>query len=121
MDGYEKAMVAARAAEEKRAVDVVVLDLREFTVVADYFVIATGESVVQLRAIAEGVEEAMEAVGVRLLGREGTPQSRWVLMDYGDVVVHLLGPEERAYYRLERLWGPDRARPPVLRRVRGRP
>jgi ribosome-associated protein len=121
MDGYEKAMVAARAAEEKRAVDVVVLDLREYTLVADYFVVATGESVVQLRAIAEGVEEAMEAAGVRLLGREGTPQSRWVLMDYGDVVVHLLGPEERAYYRLERLWGPERARPPVARRVRGRP
>jgi ribosome-associated protein len=120
MHGYDKALVAARAAQEKRATDVVVLDLREYTLVADYFVIATGESVVQLRAIAEGVEEAMEAAGARLLGREGTPQSRWVLMDYGDVVVHLLGPEERAYYRLERLWGPERAQPQPRRRVRGR-
>lgn len=121
MEGYEKALVAARAAEEKRAVDVVVLDLRAYTLVADYFVIATGESVVQLRAITEGVEEAMEATGARLLGREGTPQSRWVLLDYGDVVVHLLGPEERAYYRLERLWGPERVQPATPRRVHGRP
>ncbi len=121
MEGYQKAMVAARAAEEKRATDVVILDLREYTLVADYFVIATGESVVQLRAIAEGVEEAMEAAGARLLGREGTPHSRWLLMDYGDVVVHLLGPEERAFYRLERLWGPERVGPQVPRRVRRRP
>jgi ribosome-associated protein len=120
MEGYEKARVAARAAEDKRADDVVILDLREHTLVADFFVVATGQTVVQLRAIAEGVEEAMEAAGVRLLGREGTPQSRWVLMDYGDVVVHLLGPEEREYYRLERLWGPDRGRPLTPRRLRGR-
>ncbi|MCS7234593.1 MAG: ribosome silencing factor [Armatimonadota bacterium] len=120
MGGYDKALVAARAAEEKRAADVVVLDLREYTLVADYFVIATGESVVQLRAIAEAVEEAMEAAGAHLVGREGTPQSRWVLMDYGDVVVHLFGPEERAYYRLERLWGPQRAQPAAPRRVRSR-
>lgn len=120
MEAYEKARVAARAAERKHADDVVILDLREHTLVADYFVLATGQTVVQLRAIAEGVEEAMEAAGARLLGREGTAQSRWVLMDYGDVVVHLLGPEERAYYRLERLWGPDRAQPAAPRRLRGR-
>ncbi|MER3455333.1 MAG: ribosome silencing factor [candidate division GAL15 bacterium] len=121
MDGYDKALVAARAAEKKKAADVVVLDLRAYTLVADYFVIATGQSVVQLRAIAEAVEEAMDAAGARLLGQEGTPQSRWVLMDYGDVVVHLLGPEERAYYRLERLWGPERFQPATPRRVRSRP
>lgn len=118
MDGHAKAMLAARAAEEKHAADVAILDLRAYTPVADYFVVATGENVVQLRAIAEGIEEAMEAAGVQLLGREGSPQSRWMLLDYGDVVVHLFGPEERAYYRLEQLWGPERAAASTPRRVR---
>ncbi len=120
MEGYEKARVAARAAEDKQAGDVVILDVREHTWVADFFVVATGETVVQLRAIAEGVEQAMELAGARLLGREGSFQSRWVLMDYGDVVVHLLGPEERAYYRLERLWSPQRGQLQSPRRLRGR-
>ena len=105
MDARERAMVAAYAAEEHKAEAVAVLDLRELTLVTDYFVICTGETDVQIRAIVEAIEEAMHASGARLLRREGTEQARWVLLDYGDVVVHVFGPEERKYYRLERLWG----------------
>ncbi len=104
MDARDRALIAAHAAEEHKAEAVVVLDLRGLTLITDYFVICTGETTVQIRAIAEAVEEAMHAAGARLQHREGTEHARWVLLDYGDVVVHIFGPEERKYYRLERLW-----------------
>ncbi|MDR5684242.1 MAG: ribosome silencing factor [Armatimonadota bacterium] len=108
----DRARIAARAAEDRRAEDVVVLDLREQTLITDYFVIATGQTNIQIRAIADGVEEALAASGARLLRREGTERGRWLLLDFGDVVVHVFGPEERKFYRLERLWGAA-ARPPT--------
>lgn len=108
MDARERALLAAHAAEEHKAEAVAVLDVRGQTLVADYFVICTGETAVQIRAITEAVEEAMRAAGARLRHREGTEHARWVLLDYGDVVVHIFGPEERKYYRLERLWGEAR-------------
>lgn len=103
-----KALRAAEAAESKRAEDIVVLDLRDLTLVTDYFVICTGGSRVQIRAIVDGVHEAMvdhaPRAGARPL-REGDAEAQWVLLDFGDVVVHVFGPEARAFYRLERLWG----------------
>jgi ribosome-associated protein len=98
-----KALRAAAAAEDRRAEDVVILDLRGQTLVTDYFVICTGSSRVQIRAIIEAVAEALAEYAPRGL-REGHEAAQWVLLDYGDVVVHVFGPEARAFYRLERLW-----------------
>jgi ribosome-associated protein len=91
-------------AADRKASDIVLLDLRELTTVADYFVICSGGSERQLGAIGDAVVEALRADGVRPLGREGTPASHWILLDYGGVIVHVLTPPERDYYGLERHW-----------------
>jgi ribosome-associated protein len=100
---FAKALRAAGVAEAKRAEDVVVLDLRDQTPVTDYFVICTGTSRVQIRAVVDAI--ATEFAGERPRGvREGGEAGGWVLLDYGDVVVHIFAPESRTFYRLERLW-----------------
>jgi ribosome-associated protein len=86
------------------AEDVVVLDLRGTTIVADYFVISTGTTERQLRALVDALLEELDAEGVSALRVEGTPESGWVLVDYGGVIVHLFSPLKRSYYRLEQLW-----------------
>jgi len=99
-------MAAARTAAENRGADIVVLDMRELTPMFDFFVLATGASRRQLHAISEEIDrELEERMGDRRLGIEGYEESRWILLDYGDVVVHLFEPETRAYYALEDLWG----------------
>jgi ribosome-associated protein len=98
-----KARKAAEIAESKRAEDVVILDLRGLTMVTDYFVICTGTNRVQIKAIIDGIAEALTAPGARGV-QEGDERGQWVLLDYGDVVIHVFGPEARAFYRLERLW-----------------
>lgn len=98
-----KALLAAEAAEARRAEDVVILDLREQTLVTDYFVLCTATSRVQIRAVADAIAEALKGNQVRGV-REGAEAGQWVLLDYGDVVVHVFGPETRAFYRLEKLW-----------------
>jgi ribosome-associated protein len=101
----ERALVAARTADDHRGQDVVVLDLRELTTFFDYFVIVSGTSRRQLHAISEEIDHALEeGLGDRRLGIEGYDESRWILLDYGDVVVHIFEPETRAYYALEQLW-----------------
>ncbi len=89
---------------DKRASDIVLLDLRRVASFTDYFIIATGESRRQLEALLTALEEELKKDGVTPMGREGDPESGWVLLDLGDIVVHLFGPSERAYYDLERLW-----------------
>ena len=106
------ALLAAGAMESKRAADVMVLEIGRFTPVTDYFVIGSAETGVQIRAISDAVEEAMSEAGARLLAREGHARARWVLLDFGTVVVHVFGPEARALYGLERLW----ADAPILER-----
>ncbi len=101
----ERALVAARVAEDNRGRDIVVLDMRELTTLFDFFVIASGTSRRQLHAMSEEIDRALEALGDHRLGVEGFQQSRWILMDYGDIVVHLFDAETRAYYALEELWG----------------
>jgi ribosome-associated protein len=98
-------MLAARTAEENRGTNIVVLDLRELTSVFDFFVLASGTSRRQLHAMSEEIDDAFEGQGDRRLGIEGYEESRWILLDYGDVVVHLFEPEMREYYALEDLWG----------------
>lgn len=97
-------MKAAQAALRKKAADVVVLELTGLTVIADYFVICAGESTTQVRAIADSVEEEFLKRGIRPLGIEGREYSHWILLDYGDVVIHVFEEETRQYYELERLW-----------------
>ncbi len=105
MDPRRKALLAADAAESKLAGDVIVLDLQEHTPVTDFFVIASGGTRVQIRAITEAIEQALEDAGAAPPRTEGRDDGRWVLLDYGDVVVHVMNPREREYYNLERLWG----------------
>ena len=100
------ALAAARTAEENRGLDVTVLDMRPLTPVFDYFVLATGNSRRQLHAISEEIDHALEDdMGDHRMGIEGYHDSRWILLDYGSVVIHLFDRETRDYYALEDLWG----------------
>ena len=98
------ALRAAKAALKKKAVDLTVLDLNGLTVIADYFVICSGESTTQVKAIAEFIEQEFTKRGLKLLGMEGLVYGHWVLLDYGDVIVHVFETETREYYGLEKLW-----------------
>jgi ribosome-associated protein len=100
----EIALVAARAAADKQAVDVTILDVSGLIVITDYFVICSGTSDRQVKTLVEEVEKAVRALGERPVRREGEGDARWVLLDYVDVVVHVFAQEEREYYDLERLW-----------------
>lgn len=97
--------MAAQAAVDKKASDVRILLMTPVTVMTDYFVICSGETLLQARAIADAVEEALEKRGVTPRHREHSPGSGWILLDYGSVVVHVFREEERQFYSLERLWG----------------
>ena len=100
------ALAAARTADENRGRDIVVLDMRQLTPLFDYFVLATGSSRRQLHAMSEEIDHALEeGLGDKRMGIEGYQDSRWILLDYGSVVVHLFDDETRDYYALEHLWG----------------
>jgi ribosome-associated protein len=103
-DAQRTAVAAARAALEKKAEEVVVLDLRGVSGYTDYLVIGSGTSDRQLEAIADGIEKELKSIGHRLVGSEGQRGGRWVLLDFGDVVVHVFHQEDRAHYDLEGLW-----------------
>ncbi|HRX77475.1 MAG TPA: ribosome silencing factor [Pirellulaceae bacterium] len=101
----ELALAAARTASENRGRDIVVLDLREVTPIFDYFVVATGTSRRQLHAMSEEIDHKLEDdLGDKRMGIEGYSDSRWILLDYGTVVIHLFDDETRAYYDIENLW-----------------
>jgi len=89
---------------DKKARDVLILDLRGLTIIADYFVICSGESTTHVRAIVEGVEEKSKKIGLKPPGIEGLNYSHWVLMDFGDVIVHIFEERTRDFYELEKLW-----------------
>ena len=92
------------AAESKKAVDIKVLDLREVTSIADFFVLSTGASSRQMQAIIDEVVRQLRACGERPGSIEGGSNAEWILADYGDLVVHVFSPQARAYYDLDRLW-----------------
>ncbi len=109
----QRALAAARVAESNRGRDIVILDLRELTPVFDYFVLVTGSSRRQLHAISEEIDQVLQRdFADRRLGIEGYTESRWILLDYGDIVVHVFDDETRAYYALEHLWS-DAKRAPL--------
>jgi len=104
LSALDSARLMVDAAADKKAQDIVLLDVRAFSSLADYFIVCSAPVERQIRAIAEGIEEALDAVQVPPYRREGTPADGWVLLDYGDVIVHILSTEQRDYYKLEQLW-----------------
>ena len=100
----DKVKLAAAAAEDKKALDLVVLNLMEITSFADYFVICHGTSSRQVQAIADEVEDRLKKQGARPLNIEGYQNAEWVLMDYGSMIVHIFSENSRRFYDLERLW-----------------
>ena len=110
----QRALLAAKTAEDNRGTDVVVLDMRELTPIFDYFVLATGASRRQLHAMSEEIDHALEdQMGDHRMGIEGYEESRWILLDYGDIVIHLFEADTRAYYAIEELWGHAKRVPPA--------
>lgn len=95
---------AVQAAADKLATDILMLDLRQKCNFADYFVVCSGGSERQIKAILEEIDKTLTREGVPLLRREGTTDSGWVLLDFGDVIIHIFSPEWRAYYQIERVW-----------------
>lgn len=105
MEAQDLAVLCARLCSERKGEDIQILDLRGLTDFTDYFVLASIETRVQMKAIVAAIETAAKARGVRKLGIEGVEVGRWVLIDFNDCVVHLFEPEVRRYYELETLWG----------------
>jgi ribosome-associated protein len=104
LDSKKKAIKAASVATGKKAKDIRILELKDISTITDYFIICSGESSTQVRSIAEAIEEAFSKEKNSPQGREGLNFARWVLLDFGDVVVHILDQESRDYYELEKLW-----------------
>lgn len=100
----EVAHKAVQAAADKQATDILMLDLRGRCDFADFFVVCSGASERQIKAILEEIDKALTAEGVPLLRREGVTDSGWVLLDVGDVIIHVFSPERRGYYELEKIW-----------------
>jgi ribosome-associated protein len=97
-------LAIARAASEKKALDILLLDMRKIPSVSDYFLIASGTSTTQVRAITDNIVEKLKAAGERVWHTEGEREALWVLLDYGDVVAHVFLDETRRFYELEKLW-----------------
>ena len=104
LDSIEKARLAVKASQDKKAIDPVILEIKDLTVIAEYFVVCSGESRTQVGAIADAVEEALAKEGIKHRAIEGADYKNWVLIDYGDVIVHIFEDETRNYYELEKLW-----------------
>jgi len=105
MDSRELALLSAKAMDDKKARDISILELKDLSLITDYFVLANGTSRTQTQAIADNVEEELEKAGLKLIRREGYPEGRWILLDFGLIIVHIFQEEERLFYNLERLWG----------------
>ncbi len=104
-DSEELARAVALIAADELAADIVILDLRRLSDIVDFFVIASSDSDMHLNAISTGIETKLREAGIMVSHREGEPGARWILLDYLDVVVHLMHPSTRAFYALEELWG----------------
>ncbi|MDP6647718.1 MAG: ribosome silencing factor [Dehalococcoidales bacterium] len=112
LEALEVARKAVESASEKQASDIVLLDTREVCGFADYFLICSGETERQIQAICEAIEYVLKKAGVPPDYREGTSDSGWLLLDFGDVIIHIFAPFERKYYQLDELWS---AATPVIR------
>ena len=104
MEGKELALTICKALSDKKAHDIVTVDVADQTIMCSYFVIASGSSTTQVRALGDHVEEELEKRGLKALRKEGLREGRWGVLDYGDVIVHIFNDESRLFYYLERLW-----------------
>ena len=104
LDPNELARLIVQLASDKKAEDIVMLDIHALSIIADYFVICTGTSDRQVRAIAKDIDEQVGKRGLQPVHIEGMQDATWVLLDYGSVIVHVFDPATRDYYRLEKLW-----------------
>jgi ribosome-associated protein len=104
-ESWEKALLCAQAALDKKAYDLVILEVGEFTTIAQYFVVCTGRSDIQVQAICRAIEEALEKAKSKPLAIEGFTHGQWVLIDCGDVVIHVFYETARQFYNIEGLWG----------------
>jgi ribosome-associated protein len=91
--------------EDKKGTRITVLNLQGISIIADYFIIVTGNSTTQTKAITDHLVEKLPGLGIKILRTEGLPEATWVLLDCGDLVIHIMTPEIREFYNLERLWG----------------
>ncbi|MFO1443387.1 ribosome silencing factor [Bacillus sp. Bva_UNVM-123] len=105
MNEKELLYTAVKAADDKRAEDIIVLNMKGISLIADYFIICHGNSDKQVQAIAREMKDKVEEMGYSVKRMEGFDEARWVLVDIGDIVVHIFHRDERSYYNLERLWG----------------
>ena len=104
IDGRDKALLCVKFALEKKAYDLVLMEVGQLTSLSDYFLVCTGRSDTQVQAIAQGIEENMAHAGVRALSIEGAARGQWVVLDYDDVVIHIFYEPIREFYDLDRLW-----------------
>ncbi|HLJ55421.1 MAG TPA: ribosome silencing factor [Chthonomonadaceae bacterium] len=104
LSSEEKVAIIVRAADAVKAEEIVALDVRALTIITDFFVICTGKSSIQIRAISDRIDDKIRQAGERKLRIEGRQEATWILMDYGDVVVHIMAAEQREFYKLEELW-----------------
>lgn len=104
-EAKEMVKIACQALAEKKAENVVTLDIGGLSIIADYFVITNGHSEAQIGAMIDEVTEKLHRAGFQCKQQEGTPGGDWVLLDYGDMIVHIFNPDSRAFYNLERIWG----------------
>ena len=103
-DSKELALHAARILDEKGANEIMILEVAHLTSITDYFVIANGRNIQSVRSLAEDLEEKLKEDGVEPRRKEGERESRWIVLDYAHVIVHIFHPDERQYYNIERLW-----------------
>ena len=102
---FEGVKAAYKGLDDKLAKDIKVLEIKEISPIADYFVIASGNNSNQIKAMADSVEENLYKAGFRLNHSEGMQTGSWILLDFGDIIVHLFNDEDREFYSLERIWG----------------
>ena len=113
MEAKEVISIAANALYDKKAQDIVALDVTALTVITDVMLIASGRNVLQIKALADAVEDKLAEAGVPLLRKDGHQDARWIVLDYGTVLVHLFHTQEREFYRLDKLWEHDGNRIPL--------
>lgn len=104
MEPKELALLAAKTLDEKKATEILVLDVSAMTVITDYMIICSGRAATQVKALTDAVEEKLSEAGVDPRRKDGTGEGRWAVLDYGVMMIHIFHEQERAYYQLERLW-----------------
>lgn len=102
--GLEMTRLACKALDEKKGMDIKVIDIKKVSVIAEYFIIASGSNVNQVQAMVDNVEDTLGRAGYEVKQIEGNKNSSWILMDYGDVIIHVFDEENRLFYDLERIW-----------------